>query len=101
MGGKREEYANTLAERKAAAIASRGAPRRMDEDEKRRRYEQMKKDAESHEKHKDKRIAAAEERDRHVEELEAKMRNQNDQSYFKEMRTDAYMGNSNANVADR
>jgi len=100
MVSKREEYAATLAARKEAAIASRGAPRRMDEDEKRRRLEQMQHDAVSHERYKDHRIASAEQREREQEEREARMRMNSDQKYFREIRQEAYM-DSGGTMADR
>lgn len=101
MVSKREEYAASLAERKQAALASRGAPRRMDEDEKRRRLEQMRADAERHDRNKDQRCAASELREKEIEELEKKMRNNSDQKYFRDMRHQAYMGDTSGTVADR
>lgn len=100
MIDKRAEYSAQLEERKAAALASRGAPRRMDEADKKRRLEQMQLDAAKHEKFKDHRIANAERREKEVEELEAKMRMNSDQSYLRGMRQDAYM-EGNGSVADR
>lgn len=97
---KRQEYAATLAVRKELALASRGAPRRMDEEEKRQRLEQMQLDAAKHEKYKDARIANAELREREKEELDAKMRMTSDQKYFRGIRQEAYM-ESGTTVADR
>merc|ERR1712048_1314885 len=99
MVSKREEYEITVAQRKEAALASRGAPRRMSDEEKRRRLEQMQADAQRHEKGKDFRIADAERRDKEIEERE--MRNTSNQKYFREIRQEAYMGDSSGNVADR
>mmetsp|Transcript_107122 Transcript_107122/g.332868 ORF Transcript_107122/g.332868 Transcript_107122/m.332868 type:complete len:349 (+) Transcript_107122:133-1179(+) len=100
MVSKRREHAAALAERKEAALASRGAPRRMAEAEKRQRLEQMQLDAARHERHKDGRIAAAERREKEQEELEASMRRSSDQRYFREIRQEAYM-DSTATMADR
>lgn len=101
MVNKREDFANQVAQRRDAALASRGAAKKMSEEEKRRRLEQMRNDAQSHEKGKDQRIAAADKREREIEELEKKMRLNSDQSYFKEIREQAYMGDKDASVADR
>mmetsp|Transcript_83089 Transcript_83089/g.220460 ORF Transcript_83089/g.220460 Transcript_83089/m.220460 type:complete len:358 (-) Transcript_83089:73-1146(-) len=97
---KREEYEATVAARKEAALASRGAPRRMSEEEKRQRLERMSQDARSHERFKDHRIASAEQTEREQAEREAKMRMGSDQKYFREIRQDAYM-DSGSTVADR
>lgn len=101
MVNKREEYTDVVAQRKEAALASRGAPRRMAEDEKQRRLEQMRSDAQKHERSKDLRIASAEQRDKDIEEMEKRMRASSDQSYFRDVRQEAYMGDSSGNVADR
>lgn len=101
MVSKREEYETTVAQRKEAALASRGAPRRMSEDEKRRRLEQMQADAQRHEKGKDFRIADAERRDKEIEDREKEMRNTSNQKYFREIRQEAYMGDSSGNIGDR
>merc|ERR1711974_484590 len=101
MLDKRAEYAAQVAARRDAALASRGAPRRMSEEEKQRRLEQMRGDAQRHERSKDQRIASAEQREKEIEELEKKMRNNSDQKYFREMREKAYMGDDDATVADR
>mmetsp|Transcript_46021 Transcript_46021/g.127813 ORF Transcript_46021/g.127813 Transcript_46021/m.127813 type:complete len:344 (-) Transcript_46021:77-1108(-) len=100
MVNKREEYAALVAQRRDAALASRGAPRRMDEEAKRRKLEQMKADAEKHDKHKDDRIADAERRQKEQDDKEAKMRANSDQSYFREIRKDAYT-NSDQSMAER
>lgn len=101
MVSKREQYEVIVAERKEAALASRGAPRRMSEEEKQRRLEQMQADAQRHEKGKDFRIADAERRDKEIEDREKEMRNTSNQKYFREIRQEAYMGDSSGNVADR
>lgn len=97
---KRAEYAAQVAARRDAALASRGASRRLTEEEKQSRYEQMKVDAALHEQHKDKRIASAELREKQIEELESKMRANSDQTFFKDIRKQAYMG-SEGTIADR
>jgi len=97
----REDRAAQIAQRKEAALASRGAPRRMDEEEKRRRIEQMRADAGTHERSKDVRIANAEKKDKEIEDLERNMRQNSDQKYFREMREQAYMGDEGGSVADR
>mmetsp|Transcript_67272 Transcript_67272/g.169775 ORF Transcript_67272/g.169775 Transcript_67272/m.169775 type:complete len:341 (+) Transcript_67272:94-1116(+) len=101
MVSAREERAQLIAQRKDAALASRGAPRRMDEEEKRRRLEQMSQDARTHERSKDARIASADQREREIEDLEKKMRQNSDQKFFREMREKAYMGDEGASVAER
>lgn len=101
MVNKREEYEATVAQRKEASLASRGAPRKMSEEEKHRRLEQMQSDAQTHERSKDLRIANAERRDKEIEDAESKMRVTNNQSYFKEIRQEAYTGDSSGNLADR
>eukprot|EP00931_Biecheleriopsis_adriatica_P022663 TRINITY_DN1449_c0_g1_i1.p1 TRINITY_DN1449_c0_g1~~TRINITY_DN1449_c0_g1_i1.p1 ORF type:complete len:342 (+),score=123.32 TRINITY_DN1449_c0_g1_i1:100-1125(+) len=98
---KREEHVQRVAQQKEAALASRGLGGRLTEEEKNRRVEQMRIDAKKHEKHKDQRIAAAEERDKQIEELEAKMRANSDQKYFRDIRKDAYAGDMDMSVADR
>merc|ERR1712137_823863 len=98
--GKREEHAIRLAERKRAALESRGAPRRMSEEEKRRALEQMQWDANTHNRAKSERVAAAEKREREQEEIDASMRLTSDQRYFKDIRKQAYMG-SEGTIADR
>mmetsp|Transcript_101959 Transcript_101959/g.161143 ORF Transcript_101959/g.161143 Transcript_101959/m.161143 type:complete len:360 (+) Transcript_101959:86-1165(+) len=108
MVNKREDYAAKIAERKRQALESRGAPRRMDEDEKKRRYEQMVKDAKSHDAMKNRRISEAERKEKEQAELEEKQREASkkirdkggDQEYFRKIREEAYM-ESNAKVADR
>lgn len=100
MVSKREEYQAVLADRKAKALASRGAPRRMTEEEKNRKFEEMRRDAKLHDRKKEGRIAAAEQREREIEELEARMRQNSDQRYFKEMRAQAFT-DGDATVADR
>lgn len=101
MVNKREEYTDVVAQRKEASLASRGAPRRMGEDEKKQRLEQMRSDAQKHERSKDLRIASAEQRDKDIEDMEKRMRASSDQSYFRDMTKEAYMGDSSGNVADR
>lgn len=96
----REDRAATIAERKKQAIESRGAPKRMDEDEKRRRLEQMSADAKTHDATKSKRISAAEVKDGAQDELETKQRATSDQKYFREMRQQTYM-EENGSMADK
>lgn len=100
MLSKREEYSATVAKRKEEALASRGAPQRMTEAEKKRRLEQMQEDARRHEDRKTHRIAAAEIRDKEQLQKETDMRSTSDQKYLREMRVSAYT-DSNATVADR
>lgn len=97
---KRAEYEAQVKARRDAALASRGASQRMTEEEKQRRFDQMKADAATHERHKDARIVAAEKREKEIEEMESKLRANSDQSYFKEMRKQTYM-DSDLSVADR
>merc|ERR1712087_524988 len=101
MMNKREEYAAIVAKRKEESLASRGAPRRMDEAEKKRRLEQMQQDARQHERSKGMRITQAERRDKEIEEMEKQMRANSSQQYFREMRSEAYMGDASGNVGDR
>mmetsp|Transcript_116075 Transcript_116075/g.248257 ORF Transcript_116075/g.248257 Transcript_116075/m.248257 type:complete len:341 (-) Transcript_116075:58-1080(-) len=100
MVSKREERAAQIAERRDKALASRGAASRMSEEEKQRRVDQMRQDAARHSKHVDDRIAAAEQREKEIGELEKDMRNNSDQKYFRDMRTSAY-SDSNATLEDR
>lgn len=100
MVDKRAEYAQSLADRKSQALASRGLPQRLTEEDKKRRLAQMRADADSHEREKDHKIAAAERHDKEQEELEARMRSTSDQKYFREMREKAYT-ESGSTVADR
>eukprot|EP00928_Gymnodinium_smaydae_P026538 TRINITY_DN2080_c0_g1_i1.p1 TRINITY_DN2080_c0_g1~~TRINITY_DN2080_c0_g1_i1.p1 ORF type:complete len:342 (+),score=104.90 TRINITY_DN2080_c0_g1_i1:129-1154(+) len=97
---KREEFEQLTASRRDAAVNSRGAPRKMSEEEKQRRLEQMKADAARHEKSKDERIRSAEQREKELEERDAQMRAKSDQSYFREMRKEAYAGEEGT-MADR
>jgi len=100
---KREERAARIAEGKRQALDSRGAPRRMDEDEKKRRYDEMVNDAKSHDAMKTRRISEAERKEKEQVELEEKMREKSGKSkkdVFSKIREEAYM-ESNANVADR
>jgi len=98
---KREQFAKQILERRDAALASRGAAKRMTEEEKERRLAQMRADANRHEASKDNRIAAAEEKDREIEEQEKKARQGSDQKYFRDLREKAYMGEESGSVADR
>merc|ERR1719410_3174993 len=86
--------------RKEQALASMGAPRRMDEDEKRRRLEDMQRDAARHERWKDQKIAVAELCDKQIDEQEAKTREGSDPKYSRGVRQEAYL-NSGASMADR
>lgn len=98
--GAREEFRQRQLQQKEAALASRGAPRQMSEAEKRRRLDEMKADAATHESSKDARIAASEQKEKEIEAMEAKMRQSKDQKVFKEMRSKAYLDSGNS-VADR
>jgi len=98
---KRMEHEERVQKQKEAALASRGLGRRLTEEEKERRVEQMRVDAKKHEKHKDQRIASTEEKEKLVEELEAKMREKSDQKYFRDLRKDAYAGDADMTMADR
>merc|ERR1719215_135556 len=97
---RREEYAARVAERKEQALASRGAPKRMDEEEKRRRIEQMQSDAKTHVASTNQRLEIAEKKQKETDEREARNRAQSDQKYFKEMREQAYI-EDDASMADR
>jgi len=97
---KREERAARVAAGKEQALASRGAPKRMDEDEKRRRIEQMQSDAKTHVASTNQRLEIAEKKQKETDDREAKNRAQSDQKYFKEMREQAYM-QDDASMADR
>merc|ERR1719487_226794 len=70
MVNSREDRAARVAEQKRLALESRGAPRRMTEEEKNKKFEQMKRDAQSHDAHKNKRIAEAERKDKEIAEAE-------------------------------
>lgn len=97
----RDDFFKKREERKDAALSSRGAPRRMDEEEKSRRYEEMRNDGRSHEASKDARIEANTDREKQMKDLEDKARLKGtDKKMFKEMRNDAYMG-SDGSLADR
>eukprot|EP00439_Symbiodinium_sp_Y106_P059701 s2299_g8.t1 len=98
---KRMEHEQRVAKQKEQALASRGLGRRLTEEEKERRVEQMRVDAKKHEKMKDNRIASTEEREKQIEELEAKMRDKSDQKYFRDLRKDAYAGDAEMTMADR
>ncbi|CAE7358745.1 CPK1 [Symbiodinium sp. KB8] len=99
---KRMEHDERVAKQKEQALASRGLGRRLTEEEKERRVEQMRVDAKKHEKMKDQRIASTEEREKQIEELEAKMRDKSDQKYFRDLRKDAYAGDTKEmTMADR
>jgi len=97
---RREERAARVEKGKEEALASRGAPKRMDEDEKRRRIEQMQVDAKTHVASTDKRLADAEQKQKETDEREAKNRSGSDQKYFKDMREQAYM-EDNASMSER
>ncbi|CAE8604465.1 unnamed protein product, partial [Polarella glacialis] len=97
---KREEFAAQTAARRDAALASRGIGRRLTEAEKDARVEQMRADAKTHESHKDKRIANAEEYDKKIQDAEENMRNNSDQKFFRDIRQQATM-DDNATLADR
>lgn len=98
---QRQEAELQRTQRRDAALASRGAARRMTDEERQQRLDQMQTDASRHERHKDKRIAAAELKEKEVEEKEKDMRNNSSQQYFRDIRAQAYMGDGDASVADR
>eukprot|EP00403_Amphidinium_massartii_P018811 CAMPEP_0178421934 /NCGR_PEP_ID=MMETSP0689_2-20121128/26907_1 /TAXON_ID=160604 /ORGANISM="Amphidinium massartii, Strain CS-259" /LENGTH=340 /DNA_ID=CAMNT_0020043469 /DNA_START=71 /DNA_END=1090 /DNA_ORIENTATION=+ len=98
--GKREEHAARIAKQRDEAFASRGAPRRMSEEEKKRRLEQMESDAKRHEASKDQRIANAAKREKEIEEQEAQARAKGDNTYMKKFRNEAYL-ESEGSMADR
>jgi len=100
---RREEYAQRVAERKTQALDSRGAPKRMTEEEKKRKIEQMQSDAKQHDKIKDKRIAVAEQKQKEEDEKDSKARGTGDQKIFREMREQAYMeaGTEGNSLGDR
>eukprot|EP00435_Cladocopium_sp_Y103_P071990 s370_g39.t1 len=98
---KRMEHEMRVKQQKDAALASRGLGRRMTDEEKDQRVQQMRVDAKKHERMKDDRIASAEDREKQIEELEAKMREKSDQKYFRDLRKDAYAADAEMSVADR
>ncbi|CAK9114261.1 unnamed protein product [Durusdinium trenchii] len=104
---KRLEHESRVKQQKDAALASRGlgkyagCNRRMTDEEKEQRVQQMRVDAKKHERMKDDRIASAEEREKQIEELEAKMREKSDQKYFRDLRKDAYAADAEMSVAER
>lgn len=100
MVNKRTERAERVAEGKRQALESRGAPKRMDEDEKRKRIEQMQSDAKTHDASLRKRIAEAEVKQKDIDDNEAKNRANSDQKYFRDMREQAYM-EENSSMSDR
>mmetsp|Transcript_106282 Transcript_106282/g.188979 ORF Transcript_106282/g.188979 Transcript_106282/m.188979 type:complete len:334 (-) Transcript_106282:65-1066(-) len=98
----REERAQRIAQQKEAALASRGLGRKLTEEEKNERVEMMRVDAQKHERHKDRRIDRALQKDKEIEEMEEKMRKSSDQKYFRDMRKDAYGGGDmDASLSDR
>lgn len=103
--GKREQHALDVSRRKEEALASRGMTSRISEEEKDRRYNEMKADAARHEQNKRVRIASADVREKEQEDKEARMRmssscQETGADLFKEMRKEAYMGDDKS-VADR
>merc|ERR1712232_211125 len=100
MVSQREEREAKLARQKEEALASRGAPRRMTEEEKAKRLAQMRADANTHELTKDKKIADAERKEKEIERLEAEIRNSNQKNFIGEIRQEAYM-ESTSSMADR
>merc|ERR1712136_406930 len=97
---QREERAKRVAEQRDAALASRGATKRLNEEEKRQRLEEMQRTAARHEAHKDRRIADAELKAKEQDEADLHMRRTSDQKFFRGMREQAYM-QSEGSVADR
>eukprot|EP00490_Sorites_sp_Unknown_P001784 CAMPEP_0114674998 /NCGR_PEP_ID=MMETSP0191-20121206/47238_1 /TAXON_ID=126664 /ORGANISM="Sorites sp." /LENGTH=288 /DNA_ID=CAMNT_0001943441 /DNA_START=52 /DNA_END=918 /DNA_ORIENTATION=+ len=93
---KRMEHEMRQKQQKEAALASRGLGRRMTDEEKDQRVQQMRV-----ERMKDDRIASADDREKQIEELEAKMREKSDQKYFRDLRKDAYAADAEMSVADR
>lgn len=100
MISKRQQREELIAQRKELALASRGAARRMDEDERQQRLAQMKNDAAAHDRYKDRRIADAERREKEQEAKEEAMRANSDKDYLRDIRKDAYIGNDGT-MADR
>eukprot|EP00929_Paragymnodinium_shiwhaense_P003099 TRINITY_DN103501_c0_g1_i1.p1 TRINITY_DN103501_c0_g1~~TRINITY_DN103501_c0_g1_i1.p1 ORF type:complete len:369 (-),score=127.67 TRINITY_DN103501_c0_g1_i1:163-1191(-) len=100
MTNKRAEFEALVADRKDKALASRGAPRRMSEDEKARKLAEMKADAERHEKRKDDRIAAAHEAEKKIEAFEEEQRAKGG-DYLNKVRKDVYNDAGGGNLADR
>lgn len=100
MVNKREERAQRVAEGRDKAMASRGLCGRLDEDEKRRRIEEMQTNAKKHDSFKTKRIAEAELKQKEIDDAEAKNRASSDQKYFRDMREQAYM-EENSSMGDR
>ncbi|CAJ1346919.1 unnamed protein product [Effrenium voratum] len=98
---KRMEYEERVKQQKDAALASRGLGRRLTDEEKEQRVQQMRVDAKKHERMKEDRIASADVREQQIEELEAKMRDKSDQKYFRDLRKDAFAGDAEMSVADR
>eukprot|EP00927_Polykrikos_kofoidii_P078214 TRINITY_DN7505_c0_g1_i1.p1 TRINITY_DN7505_c0_g1~~TRINITY_DN7505_c0_g1_i1.p1 ORF type:complete len:350 (+),score=102.00 TRINITY_DN7505_c0_g1_i1:77-1126(+) len=101
MVRKREELAKLVADRRDAALASRGAPRRMDDSEKKRKLAEMAADAAKHDRMKDQRIAVAEAVQREQDEKDARGRQNSDQKYLRDLRHEAYVGDSDMTMADR
>jgi len=97
---RREEFAKQTEERKELALASRGAPRRMSEEEKKRKLDEMRADANRHDKRKDERILAAEKYEKEIDERDEKSRATSDQSYLREVRKEAFGGGQDS-MADR
>jgi len=100
MVNKREERAQRVAEGRDKAMASRGLCGRLDEDEKRRRIEEMQTNAKKHDSFKTKRIAEAEVKQKEIDDAEVKNRANSDQKYFRDMREQAYM-EENSSMGDR
>eukprot|EP00913_Durusdinium_trenchii_P034307 g32099.t1 len=65
---KRLEHESRVKQQKDAALASRGLGKRMTDEEKEQRVQQMRVDAKKHERMKDDRIASAEEREKQIED---------------------------------
>lgn len=103
---KKAEEAALVAERRDKALASRGATKRLSEEERKEALERMRGDAAKHEAMKDRRISAAEEAERRQDEKDASMRNKSaisvggEGSYLKDVRAKAY-GEEGLSVADR
>jgi len=99
MKSKREEREELVAKRKDLALASRGACKRMDEEERKRKLDAMMGDAAVHDRYKDRRIADAEKREKEQDEKEERGRQTGGHSYLSEVRKEAY--SMDGSVADR
>lgn len=97
---KRDERANEIMVRRDAAMASRGAPRRMTEEEREAKFLEFKSDAKTHDRSKDTRIASAEAKEKLIDDAEKKMRTNGGAGFAQEMRQKAFADGENT-VAER